>query len=80
MRTKTRALAVKLVGPAAIGAGMGGALALSLLLRQLDLYRMMLDGSAPDATGMVVEASLACIFAIAAGVSALVWTLSGDQA
>lgn len=79
MRTTSRVLARKLVGHAAIGAGMGGALALSLLLRELDLNRMILDGSAPEAAALVVAASLSAIFAVGAGISGFVFMLFDNE-
>jgi len=79
MRTTSRALARKLIGHAAIAAGIGGALALSLLLRQLDLYRMLSDGSAPEAAELVVVASVAAVCAVGAGISGFVFTLFDDE-
>ena len=79
MRTTSRVLAHKLVGHAAIGAGMGGALALWLLLRDLDLNRMIMDGSAPEATALVVAASLTSLFAIGAGISGFVFMLFDNE-
>jgi hypothetical protein len=68
MRTKSDALAVKLAGGAALGAGIGGALTLWQLLRELDVFRMMLDSSAPETTATLVFASLISLCAVGAGV------------
>ena len=73
----SRALARQVAGHAAIGAGIGGALALWVLLRELDLYRTALDGSASEATALVIGASLASLFAIVAGISGF-FMLSDD--
>jgi hypothetical protein len=79
MRIRPRVLARKLMGHAAIGAGMGGALALWILLRELDLYRMTLDGSAPEATGLIISASLVSLLAVGAGISGFVFMLFEDE-
>jgi hypothetical protein len=77
MRTKSRAVAHKLIGRAAIAAGIGGALSLSFLLRELDIFRMAAD--APDGAALVVTVSLACIFAIGAGIMGFSFLLSDDE-
>jgi hypothetical protein len=77
MRTKSRAVAHRLIGQTAIAAGIGGALSLSLLLRELDIIRMAAD--APDGAALVVTVSLACIFAIGAGVMGFSFLLSDDE-
>ncbi len=79
MRTTSRVLTRKLISHAAIGLAMGGALALWLLMRELDLNRMILDGSAPEATELVVVASLTSLFAIGAGISAFVFMLFDNE-
>ena len=79
MRTTSRILARKLISHAAIGVAMGGALALWLLLRELDLNRMILDGSAPEAAELAVVASLASLFAIGAGISGFVFMLFDNE-
>jgi hypothetical protein len=79
MRTTSRVLARKLISHAAIGVVMGGALALWLLVRELDLNRMILDGSAPEATELAVVASLTSLFAIGAGISAFVFMLFDNE-
>ena len=58
---------------------MGGALALWLLVRELDLNRMILDGSAPEATELAVVASLTSLFAIGAGIRAFVFMLFDNE-
>src|ERR1700760_4265221 len=73
MRTTSRVLARKLISHAAIGAVMSGALVLWLLMRELDLNRMILDGSALETTELAVIASLASLFAIGAGISAFIF-------
>jgi len=79
MRTTSRVLARKLISHAAIGLLMGGALTLWLLLRELDLNRMILDGSAPEATELAVVASLTSLFAIGAGISGFVFMLFENE-
>jgi hypothetical protein len=79
MRTTSRVLARKLIGHAAIGVVMGGALALWLLMRELDLNRMILDGSAPEAAELAVVASLTSLFAIGAGISGFVFMLFDNE-
>jgi len=79
MRTTSQVLTRKLISHAAIGVAMGGALALWLLLRELDLNRMTLDGSAPEATELAVIASLTSLFAIGAGISGFVFMLFDNE-
>jgi hypothetical protein len=78
MWTKSRAVAQKLMGPAALAAGMGGALSLSFLLREADIFRMAADGASPDGAALLVTASLACLFAIGAGIMGFSFLLSDD--
>jgi len=77
MRTKSRAVAHRLIGHTAIAAGIGGALSLSLLLRELDIFRMAAD--APEGAAMVVMLAIGCIFAIGAGIAGFSFLLSDDQ-
>jgi hypothetical protein len=79
MRTTSRVLAGKLMSHAAIGVAMGGALVLWLLMRELDLNSMILDGSAPEATELAVVASLTSLFAIGAGISGFVFMLFENE-
>ena len=79
MRTTSRVLARKLISHAAIGVVMGGALALWLLMRELDLNRMILDGSAPEAMELAVVASLTSLFAIGAGINGFVFMLFDNE-
>ena len=79
MRTTSQVLTRKLISHAAIGVAMGGALALWLLLRELDLNRIILDGSAPEATELAVIASLTSLFAIGAGISGFVFMLFDNE-
>jgi hypothetical protein len=77
MRTKSRAAAHRLVGHTAIAAGIGGALSLSFLMRELDIFRMAAD--APNGAALLVTVSLACIFAIGAGIMGFSFLLSSDK-
>jgi hypothetical protein len=79
MRTTSRVLARKLISHAAVGVVMGGALALWLLVRELDLNRMILDGSPPEAAELAVVASLTALFAIGAGISGFVFMLFDNE-
>jgi len=79
MRTTSQVLTRKLISHAAIGVAMGGALALWLLLRELDLNRMILDGSAPEATELAVIASLTSLFDIGAGISVFVFMMFDNE-
>jgi hypothetical protein len=78
MRTKSRAVAHKLIGRTAIAAGIGGALSLSLLLREMDIFRMA-DGASQDGATLLITVSLACIFAIGAGIMGVTSLLSDEQ-
>jgi hypothetical protein len=77
MRTKSRAVAHKLIGHTAIAAGIGGAVSLSFLLRQLDIFRVAAD--APEGAAFLVTVSLACIFAIGAGIVGFSFLLSDEE-
>jgi hypothetical protein len=77
MRTKSRAAAHRLIGQTAIAAGIGSGLSLSFLLRELDILRMAAD--APDGAALVVTVSLACIFAIGAGIMGFSLLLSDGE-
>ena len=79
MRTKSRAVAHKLIGRTAIAAGIGGALSLSLVLREVDIFRMAADGASQDGATLLVTLSLACIFAIGAGIMGVTSLLSDEQ-
>jgi hypothetical protein len=79
MRTKSRLAAHKLIGHTAIAAGIGGALSLSFLLRGLDIFRMAADGASPDGAALVITVSLACIFAIGAGIVGFSFLLSDEE-
>ena len=50
-----------------------------LLMRELDLNRMILDGSAPEAMELAVVASLTSLFAIGAGISGFVFMLFDNE-
>jgi hypothetical protein len=78
MRTKSRAVAHKLIGHTAIATGIGGALSLSFILRETDIFRMAADG-APDGAALLVTVSLACIFAIGAGIMGFSFLLSDES-
>jgi len=78
MRTKSRAVAHRLIGQTAIATGIGGGLSLSFLLRELDIFRMAAD--APDGAALSMTVSLACIFAIGAGIIGFSFLLSDDEA
>jgi hypothetical protein len=77
MRTKSRAVAHRLVGRTAIVAGIGGAVSLSLLLRELDIFRMTAD--APEGAALLVTLALGCIFAIGVGIAGFSSLLSDEQ-
>jgi hypothetical protein len=77
MRTKSRAVAHRLIGQTAIAAGIGGALSLSFLMRELDIFRMAAD--TPDGSALLVTVSLGCIFAIGAGIMGFSVLLSDDK-
>jgi hypothetical protein len=79
MRTKSRTVAHKLIGQTAIAAGIGGALSLSFLLRELDIFRMAADGASPDGAALMITVSLACIFAVGAGIMGYSFLLSDDE-
>jgi len=79
MRTKSRAVAKRVIGHTAIAAGIGGALSLTLLLRELDIFRMAADGASPDGAALLVTVSVACIFAIGAGIVGFSFLLSDEK-
>jgi hypothetical protein len=79
MRTKSQAVARNLIGRTAIAAGIGGALSLSFLLREADIFRMAADGASQDGATLLVTVSLACIFAIGAGIMGVTSLLSDEQ-
>jgi len=78
MRTKSRALPFKLAGHLAIGVAIGATLALSLLVRDLDLFKMMVYGSEPETTAVVVVGSLISLFAIGAGITGFVFLFNDE--
>ena len=79
LQSRTRALPVKFAGYLAIGAAIGATLALALLIRDLDLFQMMVYGSEPETTGIVIVGSLAAVCAIGAGIAGFVLMLVNDE-
>jgi hypothetical protein len=78
MRTNSRAVAAnRLIGHTASAAGIGGAVSLSFLLRELDIFRIAADP--PEGAALLITVSLACIFAVGAGVMGLKFLLSDEN-
>jgi hypothetical protein len=51
----------------------------SFLLRELDIFRMAADGASPDGAALMITVSLACIFAVGAGIMGYSFLLSDDE-